>query len=314
MSRAESVPKGWSCGELAFANQYLVGPTPGQAPGHGTIPRRPRNSPLSRRSPCCPASSSCASAWSRSGGTTASTTRTIISCPAGDRSGTTATPTARPTMADDDARALQPLHRGRRHGRPAGRRASQPDGRRAHPQGDHPPARARRQRAQPVKDGDPRRGGRGQPGDPGQLRRGHRIHQHGDDRGAGPVPQRPGLRGRHRRLPRLPPPRGPARAADQGPLAGRRPARGRHDLRRGAADPQVQERAVPLPRQQGRPGRPGGCPRPRRPAGRSAAHGQRRAHRRRPRRGPPPGPGHDRRPPAGRRDPQGHGAGERLQG
>ena len=80
------------------------------------------------------------------------------------------------------------------------------------------------------------------------------------------------------------------------------------------ADPQVQERAVPLPRQQGCAGRPRGRPGPRRPARRPAADGQRRADRRRPRPRARQRPGHDRRPPAGRRDPQGHGAGERFEG
>ena len=102
---------------------------------------------------------------------------------------------------------------------------------------------ARRERAQPDQGSDPRRGGRGQSGDPGQLRGGHRVFQHGDDGGAGPVPVRPGLRGGHRRLACLPPARRPARTAHQGPLPGRRPARCRHDHGRGAADAQVQERA-----------------------------------------------------------------------
>ena len=87
------------------------------------------------------------------------------------------------------------------------------------------------------------------------------------------------LRRRDRRLARLPPPRRPARAADQGPLAGRRPARGRHDHRRGAAEPQVQERPVSLPGQQGRPGRARRRPGARRPAGRPVPAGQRRPHR-----------------------------------
>ena len=95
---------------------------------------------------------------------------------------------------------------------------------------------ARGEGAQPDQGSDPRRGRRGQSRDPGQLRSGHRVLQHGDDGGARPVSVRPGVRGRHRRLACLPPPRRPARTAHQGPLAGRRPARRRHDHGRRAAD------------------------------------------------------------------------------
>ena len=49
-------------------------------------------------------------------------------------------------------------------------------------------------------------------------------------------------------------------------------------------EPQVQERPLSLPRQQGRPGRPRGRPGPRRPARRPVPAGQRRPDRRRPRR------------------------------
>ena len=167
---------------------------------------------------------------------------------------------------------------------------------------------------EPDQGSDPRRGRRGQPGDPGQLRGGHRILQHGDDRRPGPVPLRPRLRRRDRRLARLPAPRRPARAAHQGPLAGRRPARRRHDHRRKSCQPQVQERPVPLPRQQGRPRRPRGGPGARRPARRPVPAGQRRPDRRRPRRGAGQSPGHGRRPPARRRDAQGPGARQRLEG
>ena len=52
--------------------------------------------------------------------------------------------------ARDDARALQPVHRGRRDGGPAGRRASQPDGGRADPPGDRP-APATRMRQEPSR-------------------------------------------------------------------------------------------------------------------------------------------------------------------
>ena len=96
---------------------------------------------------------------------------------------------------------------------------------------------------EPHQGRDPRRGRRRQSGDPGQLRSDPRVFQHGNDRRARPVSVRSRLRGGHRRLARLSPARRPARTAHQGPLAGRRPARCRHDHRRRAADAQVQERA-----------------------------------------------------------------------
>ena len=48
---------------------------------------------------------------------------------------------------------------------------------------------ARRNRDQGDPDGDPRRGRRGESGDPRLLGGGHRILQHGDDGRPGPVPQ-----------------------------------------------------------------------------------------------------------------------------
>ena len=162
---------------------------------------------------------------------------------------------------DVDPRSDQPVPRRRRHGGAAGGRAGEPDGHPDHPQGAEPAPPAGRVRREGDPEGDPRGGGRGQPRDPRPLRDGERVLQHGDDRRPGPLPQRPGLRRGDRRLAGLSAPPGPPRAVDRGPLAGRCAGEGRDDHPGRGAEPQVQECPVPLPREQGRAGRPRGGPR-----------------------------------------------------
>ena len=248
-----------------------MGPSSGQGPPTATTPTRPRNSPRSRRSRCCRASSSCGSAWSRCGGTTASTTRTISTCPAGGRSGTTAAPTARPrcprmTLEPSNLFIVADGMGGQQAGEQASLMAVELIPRaiaRRLPPDENEPSRIKEAIRDAVAEVNQEiLGSSGAVTEFSNMGTTVVLAQFRYDRVyvAG-----------HRRLARLPAPRRPARAAHQGPLAGRRPARGRHDHRRGAAHPQVQERAVSLPRQQGCPRRPGGRPGPRRPARRPAA-------------------------------------------
>ena len=168
--------------------------------------------------------------------------RQLLSSPAAGRCGTTAVPraTARCPRSRSSRRTSSSWPT---DGRPAGRRASQPDGGRADSQGDRPPPVARGKGAHAAS--RKRSGTRS----PTSIKRSSAAQARSTNiptwgrRWYSPSSGSIGFTWPASATRGLPPARRQARAAHQGPLAGRRPARRRHDHRRRAADAQIQERA-----------------------------------------------------------------------